>query len=108
MNKTAEHYIAEIKVCIELIQQYTDGINEESFSQDVKLQDAVLRRIQLIGEIAKRIPAEEKLKYSKVDWKSMAGMRDKIVHDYESVDFAIVWDVVINEIPKLKRGLVIV
>lgn len=64
-----------------------------------------MRSLEIIGEAAKNIHNDFKANYPEIDWKSMTGMRDRLIHKYFGVDYQIVWDVVINEIPKLKKEI---
>lgn len=105
MKKTVKHYLDDIWESIEKIEEYIKGVSEEQFSRNSQLQDSVLHRIQIIGEIAKRIPAAYKKLYPSVPWRDVAGMRDMIVHGYDGVDLSIVWDVVQRYIPKLKPSI---
>jgi len=57
--------------------------------------------LEIVGEATKKIPADFKVKWSSIQWKSMAGMRDRLIHDYIGVNYSIVWDVLINKIPEL-------
>ncbi|MBI3397018.1 DUF86 domain-containing protein [Candidatus Woesebacteria bacterium] len=75
---------------------------ENKFMHDETLQRAYSRSLEIIGEATKKLPKEFTEKHSEMDWSLMAGMRDKLMHHYFGVDYAIVWDVVKNEIPKLK------
>ena len=61
-----------------------------------------MRSLEIIGEATKKIPADSKLKWSTISWKNMAGMRDRLIHDYMGINYSIVWDVVKNIIPKLR------
>ncbi len=64
---------------------------------------AFVRSIEIIGEAAKKVSPEFKERYSDIDWKAMAGMRDRLIHDYLGIDYDLVWDVVINKIPPLRK-----
>ncbi|MFN5415820.1 MAG: DUF86 domain-containing protein [Flavobacteriia bacterium] len=80
--------------------------NFESFMQKEVLQKAIIRSLEIIGEASKKIPQDFKLNHPLVDWKSMAGTRDKLIHHYFGVDYEIVWDIIENEIPFLDEYLV--
>ncbi len=73
----------------------------DQFLADETLKRAVVRSLEIIGEASKKIPADQKLKWVSVSWKSMAGMRDRLIHDYMGINYAIVWDVLENKIPDL-------
>ena len=68
---------------------------------DETLKCAVVRSLEIIGEATKKIPADFKVKWSSIKWKNMAGMRDRLIHDYIGVNYSIVWDVFKNKIPEL-------
>ena len=70
---------------------------------DEILQRAFTRSISIIGEASKKLPAEFKEKYPDIEWKSMTGMRDKLIHDYFGIDYEMVWDVAVNKIPLLRE-----
>lgn len=74
--------------------------------RDETLKRAVVRSLEVIGEPTKKIPADIKYKWSTITWKNMAGMRDKLIHDYMGINYTIVWDVVKNKIPELYPQIV--
>ncbi len=77
-------------------------VSFEQFEADFRINFAVVRSLEIIGEAAKRIPEEIREKYPEIPWKAMSGMRDRIIHAYDSVDMEIVWEVVISDIPRIK------
>lgn len=79
----------------------TDDVVLYEFLSDETLKRAVVRSLSIIGEATKKIPADVKYEWSEISWKEMAGMRDRLVHDYMGVNYFIVWDVAKNIIPQL-------
>jgi uncharacterized protein with HEPN domain len=77
----------------------------EAFAADETLRRAFVRSLEIIGEAAKKVPPEFRVQHAAVDWRAMAGMRDRLIHDYFGVDFELVWDVVRTRIPELRRQL---
>ena len=105
MNKDPLIFIEHILESIEKIDIFMKNINEEKFNSDVKLQDAVIRRIEIIGEAVKNIPDSFRKKHSKIPWIKIAGMRDKLMHHYFGVDLKTVFKVVNEDIQELKKEL---
>jgi uncharacterized protein with HEPN domain len=79
-----------------------EGVSYTQFETDFRINFAVVRALEIIGEAAKRIPEQVRQRYPDIPWKGMAGMRDRIIHGYDNVDLQIVWDVVKRDIPQLK------
>ncbi len=89
---------------IDAIQSYTvDG--RDAFFADPRTQDAVIRNIEIIGQAVKGISEQTRLMEPTVAWRQIAGMRDKLIHEYFGVDLALVWDVVSRELPVLRPQL---
>jgi uncharacterized protein with HEPN domain len=95
------HILDETKYIIEK----AEGLSGEQFTSNDTLKRAFVRSLEIIGEATKKIPADLKEKYPSIEWRSMAGMRDRLIHDYFGVDYDLVWDVVINKIPQLKAQI---
>lgn len=81
----------------------TKGIRKSQFQKNQTVKRAFVRSIEIIGEASKKVSPEFKERYPDIDWKAMAGMRDRLIHDYFGIDYDLVWDVVINKIPLLKK-----
>jgi uncharacterized protein with HEPN domain len=103
MNKDDSIYIEHICGCLEKIELYIKGLNEESFSEDIKTQDAVIRQFEIIGEASKKISETLKNKYQDIPWKDLSGMRNKLIHDYIDIDVSIVWKTASEDVPILKK-----
>lgn len=97
-------YLGHILEAIRRIRSYVVG-GEVAFLADERTQDAVLRNLQVVGEAAKKISADLVANRPEIPWRSMTGLRDRVVHDYFGVSLAIVWDVVANHLPALEVEL---
>ena len=84
-------YLDDILDSVKKIERYTRGMTYEEFIEDPKTVDAVLRNFEVIGEAAKNVPDDIRHKYEDVPWSEMAGMRDKLIHGYATVELQIVW-----------------
>ncbi len=96
-------YLSHIIDEINYLKSHTEGLTRDNFINDETLQRAFVRSIEIIGEATKKLPDELKQNYPNIEWKAVAGMRDKLIHDYFGIDYDIVWDVVINKIPQLHK-----
>jgi len=83
------------------VQMYVDGLEYQDFINDLKTQDAVIRALEILGEASKRMSPSIKSQFPDVPWKLMAGMRDKLIHEYFGVNLDVVWEVVTNNLPAL-------
>ncbi len=84
-----------------LILGYTRGMDEEQFCRSTVTQDAVIRRFEIIGEATKRLSPAFRKTHPTIPWDEMAGMRDRVIHGYDTVDWSIVWKAVRESLPRL-------
>ncbi len=102
MIKDPKIFLQHILECTELIEKYTENMDFDQLKANLQIQDAVVRRIEIIGEATKNIPELIKAKYPEVIWKDMAGMRDILIHRYYGVSLDVTWGVIKNRVPRLK------
>jgi uncharacterized protein with HEPN domain len=94
-------YLIDILKAAELALAYVEGVSEEKFINDTQLQDSVIRRIEILGEAARRISPQTHMAYPNIPWSEMIGMRNLMIHDYDDVDIHIVWQTVQQDLPRL-------
>jgi uncharacterized protein with HEPN domain len=102
MERDNSVYLQHILDAISRIEEYLQGVTEEAFYQQPLVQDGVIRQLEIIGEAAKRLSPETRANCPDVPWQDIAGMRDKLVHDYFGVDLDAVWLTACNDVPLLK------
>jgi uncharacterized protein with HEPN domain len=102
MSFSALEYLRHILDETEYLLCETEKLSQNEFVQNQTLRRAFVRSIEVIGEATKKIPDDLKQRYSQIEWKAIAAMRDRLIHGYFGVDYEIVWDVVTNKIPTLK------
>lgn len=102
MKRDYKLYLQDIKDCINKIQEYVKNINEEQFCKDEKLQDAVIRRLEIIGEASSSIPRSLKENNKEIPWYKLSEFRNFISHSYFDASLKRIWEIVKTDIPKLK------
>jgi uncharacterized protein with HEPN domain len=98
-------YVEHILDCIRKINEFSEGLSFKEFSCNELVQDAIIRNIEIIGEASKKISSNTKQIYFEIPWKEIAGMRDKLIHDYLGVDVEVVWRTIKEDIPILERQI---
>jgi len=102
MNQEFLDFVEDILDAMEKAELLLEGVSYEKFEADFRINFAVIRALEIIGEASKRLPDGLRVRYPEIPWKGMAGMRDRIIHGYDNVDYQIVWDVVKKDIPMIK------
>jgi uncharacterized protein with HEPN domain len=105
MSDRSDLYLDDILEAIRRIESYVRGESRDSFFGTPILQDAVVRNLEIVGEVAKRLPDALRAQAPEIDWRKVAGLRDVLIHDYATVDLEIVWDVVENRLPPLREAV---
>lgn len=98
-------YMMDILDAAKLAVSYVSDKNEEEFLLDFQCQDAVIRRLEIIGEAAGRLSDKIRSKYDHLPWTAMIGMRNIMIHKYDDVDLTIVWETVKSSLPELIAAL---
>ena len=99
-KKILQTFIKHCNVIDDTIKHF--GLDFDDFNDNIIYQNAVLTPVIQIGELVKRLPDTFRIKYAEIPWRNIAGMRDILVHKYETIDKVILWNIVKNEIPKIK------
>jgi uncharacterized protein with HEPN domain len=105
MSFEPREYLRHILAEADYLTDASAGLTRERFSGDPTPQRAFVRSLEIIGEAAKKVPAAVRQQYPDIEWREMAGMRDRLIHGYFGVDLDLVWDVVQNKIPTVQKGL---
>ena len=103
MSKLPIEYLKHIyDECLFISEAIAPEMTKDQLLEDETLKRAIIRSLEIIGEATKKIPADIKQSWSQIPWRNIAGMRDKLIHDYIGVNYTIVWDVVKNKIPEIQ------
>ncbi len=97
--------LLDLAAACRLVLEFSAGFDRETFLRDRKTQSAVLHQLLLLGEGAKRLSDEFRAEHGAIDWRSIAGMRDKLIHQYDQVDIEQVWLAVAEDVPRLSADL---
>lgn len=98
-------YLDDIINSMKLIQRYVRGMKMDDFLDDVQVQDAVMRRLEVVGEAAKHIPEDLRKQHPEIPWREMSGLRDVIIHGYFGVNMARVYKIAHDDVPDIRKKL---
>ena len=101
-QRDARLYLDDILLALEKIENYTKSMTEGEFIKDEKTIDAVIRNFTVLGEAVKNISSSVRTKYPDIPWRSIAGMRDKLIHEYFGIRYDVVWKTIRTRIPSIK------
>lgn len=107
MTRHREHsvYLEDILDAIGKAESFVEGMSRDDFGSDDKTVFAVIRALEIIGEAAKQVPQDMRDKAPDIPWRSMVGMRDKLIHSYSTVNLDVVWKTLREELPKLRASV---
>ncbi len=104
--RLAQDYLRDILEAMDKAEEFIGDLDRRAFSKDDKTAYAVIRSLEIIGEAAKKIPGSVRRRFADIPWKSLAGMRDKLIHDYVGVSLEVVWRTVKEDVPAVRPMLV--
>ena len=102
MNKDPRVFLKHTLESIEWIEKETEAVSKDEFIKNVPTQDMVIRRLEIIGEAVKNLPADFKKNYPDVPWQKISGLRDKLIHGYFGIDLELVWEIIKKNLPLFK------
>ncbi len=105
MSHYPEEYLRHILDEIAYVEGAAANLTKADFFTDETLKRSFVRSLEIIGEAVKKIPQHFRDTHKAIDWRRIAGMRDRLIHDYMGVDYTIVWDAVSNKLPELKKAI---
>ena len=105
MMRTDETHLLDMLIAARKIKRFTEGLSQEAFNQSELHQSAVIREIQIIGEAARLITEETKAQHPEIQWTQIAGMRNRLIHEYFRISLKVVWQVIADDIDPLTEQL---
>ncbi len=105
MSRSVALFVDHMLEAVANVAEFTDGSDRRAFFADKKTRDATLRNLEILGEAAKKIPDDVRIRFPNVPWRRISGLRDVLAHDYFGLDEGILWDVITHEVPSLLSHL---
>ena len=105
MSSPPTEYLLHMAAEASYLLEQSAAVERDAFLADETLKRAFVRSIEILGEAAKHVPTEFRQQHPQIEWRAMAGMRDRLIHRYFGVDYELVWDVAVNKIPRLHADL---
>ena len=105
MSRDFALFLEDIVAACDNILDFTRGMTFDDFQKDIKTIHAVVRNLEVMGEAVKRLPDDFKAQNKSVEWRAVAGLRDILIHEYFGVNNAVVWDIIINELPSFRDSV---
>lgn len=107
MSRSSREYLQHMLDETEYVLGHVQGLSKAAFLQNETLKRAFVRSLEIIGEAAKHIPDDLRQQATRIEWRAITGMRDRLIHAYFSVDYEIVWDAIHHNLPELQREIII-
>lgn len=105
MKKDPKIFLQHIKESIEQLVAYTSNLSQKEFYSSTLIQDAVARRLEIIGEATKNLPESFKRRHPEIPWKKISGLRDVLIHEYFGVDLKLLWNIIEKDLKTLKKQI---
>ena len=105
MSKDPQILLKFILESIDNLQNYVDGLDDEDYLANVEKQDAAERRLQVIGQAIVQLPQEFKDQHPNIEWAKIAGLRNRLVHDYLEIDHGLIWNIINRSVPEFKQSI---
>ena len=105
MPRDIRLYLEEVIEAISKIERFTEDMDFNDFKNDEKTRDAVITNLLIIGEAIRNVPEDIRTKYPDIEWRKIVGLRDVLIHSYFGIDIEIIWDIITNKAPELKKNI---